>query len=204
MAYIRIKNVPYGSDNYYRYLVKGQREGDDVKQKVIKYLGPAKGPKDHSIHEDDDLDDLPDDIEDKLGTTKDKKLSGGEKAIQKLKEDGYHVEETKKIDVKKYDTGEIKTITIKKMQKNVQDPKIRSVDKTLETNIVTKIDGKKTDEKIEAFIHDRSISLNSKNASQNVERMDISEEEKEKQREYERKHEKYGANYKPSYARGQY
>ena len=69
MAYIRIKNVPYGSDNYYRYLVKGQREGDDVKQKVIKYLGPAKGPKDHSIHEDDDLDDLPDDIEDKLGTT---------------------------------------------------------------------------------------------------------------------------------------
>jgi len=202
MSYVRTKEI---NGNHYRYLERSYREGGTVKTEHLAYLGPASGPQDTSVSKSELPEDVdPDDIDADLGATNSKKLSGGEKAIQKLKEDGYHVEETKKIDVKKYDTGEIKTITIKKMQKNVQDPKIRSVDKTLETNIVTKIDGKKTDEKIEAFIHDRSISLESKNASQNVERMDISEEEKEKQREYERKHEKYGANYKPSYARGQY
>lgn len=60
MAYIRIKNVPYGSDNYYRYLVKGDRHNNQVKQKVIKYLGPAKGPDDRNFKRGDPLDDIDD------------------------------------------------------------------------------------------------------------------------------------------------
>lgn len=69
MAYIRLKQIPPGSGNHYRYLVKGNRENSQVKQKVIKYLGRAGGPHDRTIHEDDDLDDVPDEILEKLGTT---------------------------------------------------------------------------------------------------------------------------------------
>jgi len=67
--YVRTKQIPPDEGNWYRYLVRAERKNDQVQQKVVKYLGKATGPDDHSIHEDDDLDDLPDDIEDKLGTT---------------------------------------------------------------------------------------------------------------------------------------
>lgn len=39
MSYIRIKEI---NGKRYKYLVKGVRDGKTVKQKVIKYLGPAE------------------------------------------------------------------------------------------------------------------------------------------------------------------
>jgi hypothetical protein len=39
---MRVKELPPGSGHYYNYLVESVREGGKVRQKVIKYLGPAR------------------------------------------------------------------------------------------------------------------------------------------------------------------
>ncbi len=39
MSFIRAKEIPPGSGNWYDYEVMGIREGKHVRQKVIKYLG---------------------------------------------------------------------------------------------------------------------------------------------------------------------
>lgn len=41
MSFIRTKQIPLGSGNYYAYLVESVREGDKVRQKVLDYLGRA-------------------------------------------------------------------------------------------------------------------------------------------------------------------
>lgn len=43
MSYIRSKEIPPGSGNWYNYEVKGIREGSKVKQKVIRYIGRVEG-----------------------------------------------------------------------------------------------------------------------------------------------------------------
>lgn len=53
MAYIRTKQIPPGEGNYYKYLVKGSREGDKVKQKVLQYLGRAESQGDRDLEEAD-------------------------------------------------------------------------------------------------------------------------------------------------------
>jgi hypothetical protein len=39
MAFIRAKEIPPGSGNWYDYEVMNYREGDKVRQKVIRYIG---------------------------------------------------------------------------------------------------------------------------------------------------------------------
>jgi predicted nucleic acid-binding Zn-ribbon protein len=41
MSFIRTKEIPRGSGNYYDYEVRSIREGDKVRQEIIKYLGPS-------------------------------------------------------------------------------------------------------------------------------------------------------------------
>lgn len=43
MGFIRAKEIPPGSGNWYDYEVKNHREGDKVVQKVIRYIGRAGG-----------------------------------------------------------------------------------------------------------------------------------------------------------------
>ncbi|PTD94484.1 hypothetical protein C9439_02115 [archaeon SCG-AAA382B04] len=49
MVYVRVKEVPPGSGNYYQYLVKGERDGGRVRQKVLQYLGKAEDSEDTSV-----------------------------------------------------------------------------------------------------------------------------------------------------------
>ena len=39
MSYIRTKEIPPRSGNWYKYEVMGIRKGNKVRQKVIRYLG---------------------------------------------------------------------------------------------------------------------------------------------------------------------
>lgn len=41
MSFVRLKEIPPGSGNYYKYKVKNVREEGKTKQKVLDYLGPA-------------------------------------------------------------------------------------------------------------------------------------------------------------------
>ena len=41
MSFIRAKEIPPGSGNWYDYEVKTTHEGSHVRQKVIKYLGKS-------------------------------------------------------------------------------------------------------------------------------------------------------------------
>ncbi|PTD94496.1 hypothetical protein C9439_02175 [archaeon SCG-AAA382B04] len=52
MAYIRTKQIPPNEGNYYAYLVKGERSGDKVNQKVLQYIGRVN-PRDISIDPDE-------------------------------------------------------------------------------------------------------------------------------------------------------
>ncbi len=42
MAYVRTKEIPPGSGNYYKYKVRSVRNGDKVKQEIVQYLGPSE------------------------------------------------------------------------------------------------------------------------------------------------------------------
>ncbi len=71
MTYVRTKEIPPGSERYYRYLQKSEREGGSVKTETVAYLGPASGPQDKSVSKSE----LPEDIDideinkDDLGAT---------------------------------------------------------------------------------------------------------------------------------------
>lgn len=65
IAFVRTKEIPPGSGNYYRYLVRNKREGNHVRQKVLQYLGPAGGASDTSF----DRSEIPEKYRDELGTT---------------------------------------------------------------------------------------------------------------------------------------
>ncbi len=43
MSFIRAKEIPPGSGNWYDYEVENHREGDKVVQKHIRYIGRAGG-----------------------------------------------------------------------------------------------------------------------------------------------------------------
>lgn len=53
MAFVRTKEVPKDSDNWYRYLVEGEWEDGQSRQKVIKYLGVADGKDDTHVSKDE-------------------------------------------------------------------------------------------------------------------------------------------------------
>ena len=45
MSFIRTKEIPPGSGNYYEYEVESYRDGDSVRQRVIRYIGRAGGKR---------------------------------------------------------------------------------------------------------------------------------------------------------------